>query len=79
MVRSANTGVTCFINEFGRITNSWPPFTEGVLMDDVHVPLEYEPTFYVRHGEWLAELCLAVTAALLTFLVLRQFRRWPTK
>ena len=36
MVRAANTGVTCFINEFGRITHmlvdeTGSQFTEGVL------------------------------------------------
>jgi apolipoprotein N-acyltransferase len=80
MVRSANTGVTCFINEYGRVTqklvdNSGSQFTEGVLTGEVHVPTDYEPTFYVRHGEWLASVCLAVTAAILTFLSLQRLRR----
>ncbi|MGZ5003843.1 MAG: apolipoprotein N-acyltransferase, partial [Chthoniobacterales bacterium] len=80
MVRSANTGVTCFVNEFGRVTqmlvdSSGSQFVEGVLSGEVRVPIDYEPTFYVRHGEWFAKLCLAITAALLTFLALQRLRR----
>lgn len=66
MVRAANTGLTCVVNEFGRVTNSWAPFTEGVLMDEVQVPLDYEPTFYVQHGELFAHVCCLV--AILTVL-----------
>ncbi|HEY0368841.1 MAG TPA: nitrilase-related carbon-nitrogen hydrolase, partial [Chthoniobacterales bacterium] len=72
MVRSANTGVTCFINEFGRITQQLPPFSEGVLTGEVRVPVDYEPTFYVRHGELFAQCCAVVTALLLVFLLVRQ-------
>ena len=44
MVRSANTGVTCFINQFGRVTqilldDTGSQFTEGVLTGDVSVPV----------------------------------------
>src|SRR5215813_6719871 len=67
MVRAANTGVTCFVNEFGRVTqklqdDTGSTFTEGVLTGDVKVPTEHELTFYVRHGELFAKLCAAVTA-----------------
>ncbi|MGZ5553702.1 MAG: apolipoprotein N-acyltransferase [Chthoniobacterales bacterium] len=80
MVRSANTGVTCFVNEFGRVTqmlvdSSGSQFVEGVLSGEVRVPIDYEPTFYVRHGEWFAKVCLAITAALFTFLALQRLRR----
>ena len=76
MVRSANTGVTCFINEFGRITKKWPQFTEGVLTGDVAVPLEPRRTFYVEHGELFAKACAAVTLlTLLLLFVQRLFNR----
>ncbi|MBA3273955.1 MAG: apolipoprotein N-acyltransferase [Chthoniobacterales bacterium] len=79
MVRAANTGVTCFINRYGRITqvlldDTGSQFTEGVLTGEVAVPVAYEPTFYVRYGELFAHVCAAVTAATLAFVVLR-FRR----
>ncbi|MDQ6765956.1 MAG: apolipoprotein N-acyltransferase, partial [Verrucomicrobiota bacterium] len=73
MVRAANTGVTCFINEFGRITQvlldeTGSQFTEGVLSGEVSVPTDGALTFYVRHGELFAEGCVGVTV--LTLLAL---------
>jgi apolipoprotein N-acyltransferase len=80
MVRAANTGVTCFINEFGAITQTLldekgSQFTEGVLIGQVAVPFNTEPTFYVRHGELFAHACLGVTGLVLAFLALRFVRR----
>ncbi len=79
MVRSANTGVTCFINEFGRVTqilldDTGSQFTEGVLNGDLRVPINYQPTFYVRHGEWFAHLCAWIAALTLLFLAWRFVR-----
>ena len=67
MLRAANTGVTCFINQFGRVTQelrdeTGSTFTEGVLTGDIKVPTEHELTFYARHGELFAKVCAAVTA-----------------
>jgi apolipoprotein N-acyltransferase len=80
MVRSANTGITCFINEFGRITQvlldeTGSQFTEGVLTGEVAVPINPRRTFYVRHGEWFAYTCAAVTALLLLVLVPLSLKR----
>jgi apolipoprotein N-acyltransferase len=66
MVRGANTGVTCFINEFGRVTQvlrdeTGSTFGEGVLTGQVKVPTEHELTFYTRHGELFAKFCALVT------------------
>ncbi|MEP6809624.1 MAG: apolipoprotein N-acyltransferase [Chthoniobacterales bacterium] len=80
MVRSANTGVTCFINEFGRITqvlldDQGSQFTEGILSGEMRVPIAYEPTFYVRHGEVLEKICVIVTTLVLLGLLLKFVRR----
>jgi apolipoprotein N-acyltransferase len=68
MARAANTGVTCFINEFGRVTqmlrdDTGSTFTEGVLTGEIKVPTEHELTFYTRHGELFAKVCAAIAAA----------------
>lgn len=78
MIRAANTGVTCFINQFGRITqilqdDLGSTFTEGVLAGEVKVSTEQELTFYVRHGELFAKACAAVT--LVSILLLFGLRR----
>jgi apolipoprotein N-acyltransferase len=76
MVRAANTGVTCFINEFGAVTQTLvdengSPFTEGTLTGQVAIAANPEPTFYVRHGELLAYACVAVSVLTLAFLATR--------
>jgi apolipoprotein N-acyltransferase len=72
MVRAANTGVTCFINEFGRITQSLvdehgSQFIDGALTGEVSIPTEHVLTFYVRHGELFAEGCVGVSVLVLVF------------
>ena len=66
MVRAANTGVTCFINEYGRVTqilrdDTGDTFAEGVLIGEVNVPVLDPLTFYTRYGEVFAISCVAVT------------------
>lgn len=77
MLRAANTGVTCFINQFGRITQelrdeTGSTFTEGVLTGEINVPTDRSLTFYVRHGELFAKACAAVTAIALLATLLRR-------
>ncbi|MBA2622922.1 MAG: apolipoprotein N-acyltransferase [Chthoniobacterales bacterium] len=80
MVRSANTGITCFINEFGRITQilldeTGSQFTEGVLTGEISVPTDPTPTFYVRHGELFAHICTGIGVLTLLALLPRLVRR----
>jgi apolipoprotein N-acyltransferase len=78
MVRAANTGVTCFVNEFGRVTHvlqvdNGSTFGEGVVTGVVNVPQERQLTFYAQHGELLAKFCAGVTVFGILITVLR---RW---
>jgi apolipoprotein N-acyltransferase len=81
MVRAANTGVTCFINQFGRITQmlrdeTGSTFTEGVLTGEIMVPTEHELTFYTRHGELFAKSCAYATLiAIIVIIALRGVSR----
>ena len=80
MVRAANTGVTCFINEFGSITQmlvdeNGSTFTEGTLTGQVAIVANPEPTFYVRHGELVAYACVAISVLTLAFLAARSLLR----
>jgi apolipoprotein N-acyltransferase len=79
MVRAANTGVTCFVNEFGRVTqklqdDTGSTFTEGVLTGEVMIPTETELTFYTRHGELFAKLCAVLTGIAIVIGIAR--RMW---
>jgi len=74
MVRAANTGVTCFVNEFGHVTDvlqddSGNTFSEGVLNGVVSLPQDRQLTFYARHGEWFAECCAIVSGIVLVLAV----------
>ncbi len=76
LVRAANTGVTCFVNQYGRVTQTLltpggSTFAEGVLSGTVAVPTSRALTFYTRHGELFAKLC---GCGALIFLVVRLFQ-----
>ena len=82
MVRAANTGVTCFVNRFGRVAQvlldgKGSQFTEGVLSGTIEVPTGGDLTFYVRHGELFAKICGAVALLFLLVRVLVIVRRQP--
>jgi apolipoprotein N-acyltransferase len=77
MIRSANTGVTCFVNEFGRVTqilrdDTGNTFNEGVLTGEVNVPDNPQLTFYTRHGEWFAEVCAGISGVAIVFIFVRR-------
>src|SRR5437763_3538700 len=80
MVRAANTGVTCFVDEFGRVTQvlrdeTGSTFGEGVLTGEIKVPTEHELTFYTRHGELFAKFCALVTVTAIVAVGLIRRRR----
>jgi apolipoprotein N-acyltransferase len=64
IARSANTGISAFIDPFGRITgrvsgaNGKDLFVEGVLVGEITV--SRERTFYTRYGDLFAFLMIAV-------------------
>ncbi len=83
MVRAANTGVTCFVSELGRVTqvlqdDHGSTFGEGVLYGTVDVPTGGEQTFYVRHGDLVGPASAALTgltiAAAIGFRLVRRRR-----
>jgi apolipoprotein N-acyltransferase len=81
MIRAANTGVTCFINQFGRVTqmlrdDKGSTFIEGVLAGEIKVPTEQELTFYARHGELFAKTCAAITLIAVAVISLLRLKRW---
>ena len=72
VVRSANTGVSAFVEPTGRIARRLPLFERDVLTADV--PLRTRTTLYTRLGDWVAYLGLAVTAGVLATATLRAVR-----
>lgn len=62
VVRSANTGISAVIDEYGNIKESKPWNVADVMQ--YHVPAKTQQTFYVRHGDYLYKIA-AVFALLL--------------
>lgn len=71
IARAANTGLSAFIDPYGRITDRVKDatgrelFVEGVLVHDV--PLSRTRTFYTRYGDVFAFLQIGLAAVLLLY------------
>ena len=68
VVRATNTGVSCFINPYGRITgrvekNGKDIFIPGYLTQEI--PLSQGKTFYTLHGDIFVYICLILTAVVI--------------
>jgi apolipoprotein N-acyltransferase len=70
IARAANTGISEFIDPFGRVYSATELETEVVATDEVlttdGLPL------YVRLGDWVSLLCLATGAGLVAFALARR-------
>lgn len=57
--RAANTGISGFIDPFGRIIAASPIFTETALQ--AAIPIRQTKTFYSRHGDVFAYGCMLIS------------------
>jgi apolipoprotein N-acyltransferase len=62
-VRSANTGISGFIDPHGRILQKGPLFQEAVLSREIH-PGKYR-TFYSRRGDAFGWGCVIMACAVI--------------
>ena len=75
VIRCANTGVSCFIDPYGRVVNrvrgrnGSDIFVRGFLINPV-IPLENK-TFYTLYGDWFAWLCIVGAMIFFILAVLR--------
>lgn len=77
-VRSANDGLSCSIDPYGRILKSIPLFKRGVL----HAAIDAAPrekTFYAHYGDWFLYLVLVIFVLFLFFAIYRRFSRAGSK
>ncbi|WP_330221064.1 hypothetical protein [Pedobacter riviphilus] len=74
VARSANTGISCFINQRGDVTQSTKWWTRTALKANIN--LNDEITFYVKSGDIIAKF-LSLTAILLALII--PFRKWIRK
>jgi apolipoprotein N-acyltransferase len=71
MARAVNMGISAFIDGNGRVIDSLPKRTEGVLSGTV--PLDDRVTLYSEGGDWLGFTCLIFTVALIPAWALQSF------
>jgi apolipoprotein N-acyltransferase len=57
IIRATNNGITAVADPAGRVTDRVPEWAETSQI--VSYGIEHETTFYSRHGDWFAWLCLA--------------------
>ncbi|UOQ75346.1 apolipoprotein N-acyltransferase [Hymenobacter sp. 5516J-16] len=72
IARSANTGISAFINQKGEITQQTGWWEQAVSRATVH--LNTEQTFYVRHGELIGTTCQVLAVLLLLLTVVQAVR-----
>ncbi len=76
MVRCNNTGISCFIDPYGRVVDrvrseeGQDIFVRGMLTGEV-IPLNSN-TIYTRHGDWLVWLSIGVSLIFLLIALLRK-------
>lgn len=65
VLRSANTGISCFIDPQGNIMQQQPWWTEAAIK--MNVPVNDNQTVYVRFGDLISKAALVLAAFLLLF------------
>jgi apolipoprotein N-acyltransferase len=68
LARSANTGISAFIDPSGRIMDQTPLYEEAARTQAL--PLMTENTFYTRYGDIFAVSCVAVSVVAVLFVLL---------
>lgn len=72
IARSANTGISCFIDPQGNVlqaTSWWQP---AVIVQDIAI--SNSQTFYTKYGDYIARAALYIAIAMLIYSLLIRFR-----
>ncbi len=77
VVRSANTGISAVINDYGEIEDQKPWDTAAVIK--YNVPVKNELTFYVKHGDYIFKMSFFTSILLLFFHVFMMIKKSVAK
>jgi len=61
LIRSTITGISALVDPAGRITAQTGQHARETLLGTIPLIMDGSTTFYMRHGDWLGWLCVAVT------------------
>jgi apolipoprotein N-acyltransferase len=70
IARCANTGISCFIDPFGRVGKQTGVFKQAKIVD--HISLEKTKTFYTVHGNVFVKLCAGILILTLIILIINK-------
>lgn len=73
IARSANTGISCFINQRGDISQATGWREDAVLNETIFANKEF--TFYTLHGDYIARAAVWMTAFLLSLTIIKALIR----
>ncbi len=71
--RCANTGISMFIDPYGRVRQRTPLFEEEILAGNAEAGIG--PTLFLQWGDWVTTLCLGLTAILISIAWFRPLQR----
>ncbi len=75
LVRAANTGISAFVDPWGRIRKSSDLFTPAVLSEEIRFKAN-TMTFYTRYGDLFAIVCSLLGIGLVVYLLLKRQVIW---
>ena len=73
IARCANTGISCFIDPYGRVSQRTGLFKEAAIVSDI--ALRHSTTFYTRYGDVFAQFFSVITILALLFAILKNKRK----
>ncbi|MBL0304637.1 MAG: apolipoprotein N-acyltransferase [Chitinophagaceae bacterium] len=74
VARSANTGISCFIDPYGNVFNPQPYNTTAAIKLSIPVNT-VSKTFFVRYGDILSRVMAALSILLLVYTISLKFRK----
>jgi apolipoprotein N-acyltransferase len=73
IIRCANTGISCFIDEFGTISQAQPYWEFGVINADIN--LNSVKTFFVRFGDLISYISIGLTLIIIGWAQVKRFKK----
>lgn len=71
VMRSANTGISCFIDPAGNVYNAQPWWTEAAIK--MPIPTATKLTFFVRFGDLISKACLVLSLGFILWWMRKRF------
>ena len=73
IARSANTGISCFIDPNGNVINPQPWNKETAIK--LSIPAVHNETFFVQHGDWISRMAWILSLILIVWTVFESIRK----